>query len=225
MARMIYFRDSFMKCSNSTRRHIRRCNQISGADRYAQIIKPKFDNLNQQHLETLEAVYNRIDMYDDMLLQDSLLDNCVRNSFRKCEEFDRSNSHKPVLRSIFPEETFGPIIKKDSLKEVYEVEQIIVKIEAFGQENPIFPIAAELKTAIAEVNKARNAFNDSVLKEKIALAEEDIVKEVLCKQFEANYLDARKEMGRKYANSLFPNVHSKKVPMEVIVVEEKNAPV
>jgi len=53
----------------------------------------------------------------------------------------------------------------------------------------------------------------------------DIAKEVLCKQFEANYLDARKEVGRGYANSLFPSVNSRKVPMEAIVVEEKNAPV
>ena len=57
------------------------------------------------------------------------------------------------------------------------------------------------------------------------LAEMDIAKEVLCKQFEANYLDARKEVGRGYANSLFPSVNSRKVPMEAIVVEEKNAPV
>ena len=66
-----------------------------------------------------DTVDNRIDMYDDMLLQDSLLDDFVRTSFRKCEAFDRSNSHQPVLRSIFHEATFGKIIKKDRRKEVY----------------------------------------------------------------------------------------------------------
>lgn len=197
-------------------RHIRLCNQIPGAAKFAQAIKPKYNLLIEKHKAVKAAVDNRIDACDDMLLQDRGVDNEVRTGFEKCIQHDREHPNEPVLRSIFSDEKFGDIIHKNRQKELNSIEQLIVKFEALGEKHPLYAVAEDLKKGMAKLRKATAVFNEAVRAEKIALAEEDVAREELCAAYEANYLDARKGVSREFANSLFPRLNHKKIPSEAI---------
>ena len=70
-----------------------------------------------KHAATQKQEEQREDRYDDLLIADTLLDDQVRNVFRRCEEHDRATPAATILPLIFPDEKFGPIINMNMQQE------------------------------------------------------------------------------------------------------------
>ena len=221
MAKLINYKDSTNKHLNYANRHIRLCRQVPGADKYVTVIQPYVDELTLKHTETLEKKMLRNAAYDDMVLADMLLDNAVRTSFEKCKQYDRENPGNSVLLQIFPEGTYGDIIKMPMTKEPNEVEKTAVHFENLGESHTLYGQASVLRELINAVNNAVNAYNESIRQLKISEAEEEISKETVRRQYEVNYLDARKELGRVNAEMIFPKFSRQTVqtgePEETVV--------
>ena len=223
MARMLRSADSADKHLDATRRHIRLCNQVTGAQKYAKAIQPQYAALTEKHAQYKQVIDNRIDAYDDMILHDREQDNSVRTAFERCKQYERENPNDPVLHIIFPHEKYGELIRKNLFKEPNSIEQLAVKFESLGPKHKLFPIAAYLRKYIACMRKSVRAFREALRKEKVAQAQEEMVKSELRTQYEANYLDARKDMGRVHADSLFPKLAQKPVIPEANEPEAESA--
>lgn len=100
-----------------------------------------------------------------------------------------------IMLSNFPEGRFGDILRMSHAKELNVVEQLAVKFENLGDKHPLFNLAAEMRDGIGRVREAMKEYNETIRLEKLALAEVDIAKEALRKQYAKNYFDAKQEKG------------------------------
>jgi hypothetical protein len=89
-------------------------------------------------------------------------------------------------------------------KEPGEAERIVATIDTLGNSHPLYPLAAQLRTDIAGVNTAIEAYKKAVSELTVAEAGEEAAKAELRQQYEFNYLDARKELGAIIAERIFP---------------------
>ena len=219
MARLIHPSDSASKCLNYTRRHQRLTKQVVNNNGLieqiqvpATVLKEKVGVLNGK--ETA-----REDAYDDLILSDKVLDDTIRSVYEDCKKYDRSNLGERVLIRIFPDETFGEIIRLPFSKEVTEVEQTAIRIESLGTDHELYPLAAVVKEYASNCKNAIDHLDESIKEVKLAEAEVDIAKEALILNYESNYLEARKQYGKITTEKLFPKVYSTKSSSE----NEKNS--
>jgi len=220
MARMLNKQNSSRVHLNACRRHIRFCNQFKSAEKYALTLQPAYDNLIQKTATVQTLLEKRQDALDDLLQYHADLVNAVRTVFDRCKGYMRQNPNDPILNLIFPEGRYGDIIEVPRPKLPVLVEQIALKIESLGETHPLFLLAAELRSQIKAPKEAFEAFQASARAYQLARAEEAIARANLRKQYEINYLEARKEYGRATADHLFPQINSKVSREEQKVAEE-----
>ena len=151
----------------------------------------------------------REDRYDDMLMADNQLDDSVRNLFRRCEEYDRTHPGELVLLQIFPDGKFSQIVNMNREEEPAVVEKLAMRVENLGEKHPLYASAQELRSWINASRKAIRAYQESVQVLKVAETECEIACATLRQQYENNYLDARKLMGKTLAERLFPTLIAK----------------
>ena len=206
MASMIRETASTDSHLNSARRHQRLCRQVKGAEKYSEAIQPQMDELKAKREETKSKVDNKQDAYDDMILADLNLDNRVRTLHESSKQYDRDNPGANVLIQIFPDGNFSHIVKTSRTKEPDVVEKLAVRVENLGENHVLYPLAQQLRTDIEASHAAIVRFAAAIREQKITEAEEEIAQVHLRRQYEANYLDARKELGRAAADRLFPRI-------------------
>ncbi len=206
MAQLLYARDASHKHLNATRRHQRLCRQLTGTGPLVDAIQLPYHELKNKHVATQKLEEQREDRYDDLLIADIQLDDQVRNVFRRCEEHDRATPEAAVLPLIFPQGKFGPIINMNIQQEPDAVANVALRLESLGQEHVLFPLAKELRTRIAASRKAIAAYEASGQQVKQCRAEVDMAKATLRRQYETNYLEARKQFGKTRAERLFPKL-------------------
>ncbi len=207
---MIYKRDSIGKHLIKANRHTRLCYQVSGADKFAKAIEPVYEAVEEKNRDYRNAVYTRYHAHDTMTLQNSRLDNAVRTAFEKCKQHDRQNPGKAILERLFPGRVYGHLVNNSMFKESLLVEQVAIRFENLGEEHPLYNEAAILRSFIQEMRSAIVLFNTTEQQEKEALTKRALAMADLRKQYETNYLDARKELGKAIAKHLFPdNPHRK----------------
>ena len=206
MAQLLYARDASRKHLGAARRHQRLCRQFTGTGPLVDAIQLPYHELKNRHIATQKLEEQREDRYDDLLIADTLLDDQVRNVFRRCEEHDRATPTAAVLPLIFPQEKFGPIVNMNMQQEPDAVAHLALRLESLGKEHPLFPLAKELRTRITASRKAIAAYEASGQQVKQRQAEEEIAKATLRRQYESNYLDARKQFGKMRAERLFPKL-------------------
>lgn len=204
MATMLQDRDSSDKHLDYVRLHSRRCNKNKGTEFLAQRIKPLADTLSEKKVVTKQTIQNRQDANDDIKLEDTILDNEVRTVHEKCLQYDRDNLGHSVLTKIFPNGSFGWIVKLTEKEEPDEIDKLTIRIENLGSDHPLFPHAAILKEKANAVRNAIKAYNEAVTLQKSAEAEEEIAQASLRREYENNYLDARGQFGKAKAEMLFP---------------------
>lgn len=209
MAKMLYTRNSTPLFLRSTLRHIRLCNRIYGDNKYSQAINPCYEVLKEKYDQYEQARLDRYFASDNLFMCDHMLDNQIRTAFERCSQYERENSDAFLMDTFFPNGRFGEMIRKSHAKELNEVEQLALKFENLGDKHPLFKLAAELRSDIRKVRKAMKEYTESIRTEKLALAEVDIAKEVLRKQYAKNYFDAKQEKGRVKADYMFPSLSSK----------------
>ena len=81
---------------------------------------------------------------------------------------------------------------------------MLIHFGSFAQKHPLYANVALLHKKIDAGKKAILAKNNAIRVEKMAEAEVDIDKEAVIRQYENNYLDARKKYGKPAAEKLFP---------------------
>jgi hypothetical protein len=213
MARLLYKQDSTALHIRLTRRHIRLCGQVKGGALYAQAIQPKLDRLLQtvQILSAAEEVYENT--YDDLILKDAELDDGVRTLFERSRQYDREN-RSSVSVLLFPDLTFSDIVNMPYSEEPKKVSSLIQKLETLDASHELRPLAGILQQKVDGVNAALDARQqaaDTVRKCQVDL---ELAKNEIKAQYEVNYLEARKSLGKYVAESLFPKVARRKSESE-----------
>ena len=211
MARMLQDRESTDRHLNTTKRHMRLCKQASGAAEFAEAIKNVYDALIAKQGITKEKDEERENTYDDILFFDADLDNGVRTLFEKCRQYDRDNPADRVLPKIFPEGKFTPVTTVSLKKEPDAVEQLAVRLESLGESHALYGIVAQLREKVEASRSAISRYHTAIRDQKIAEAEEEIAQSELRQQYEFNYLDARRKLGRVMADRLFPRTSTRQI--------------
>jgi hypothetical protein len=203
MARMLNERESADRHLNLVKRHIRLCRQAN-AGKYADAIKPAFDELTEKQKIFTEKLELREAASDDIVFCDAELDNSVRTTFEKCKQHDRDNPGQQITARIFPQERFSHIVNMNRMEEPVEVERLAVKFESLGKSHALYTLAAFLRQKIAPVQQAIERYYAAVRDMKMAEAEIEIAQVKMIRQYETNYLEARKDWGKEPAERLFP---------------------
>ncbi|MBN1184937.1 MAG: hypothetical protein JXB49_21810 [Bacteroidales bacterium] len=215
MARLLNSNDSASRCLNSVRRHQRLTRQVVNDDGLINQVQTEYNTLIEKVQLADEMEIVRENAYDDLLLSDRNLDDTLRTVFEKCKQYDRYHVSERVLISIFPEETFGDIIRLPYAKEVLEVEKTAVRIESLGANHALAGLAKEIRSKAKICKSAIMAVDNAIREKKMAEADVEIAKEALIRKYEGNYLDARKKYGRTTADKLFPRYYTNKSIQEI----------
>ena len=116
-----------------------------------------------------------------------------------------------MLATIFPEGRFSAITVVNRNQEPDVVEKLAVRLESLGAAHPLYGLAAELKRKVDASRQAIAALTQTITERKKAEAEEEIAQLALRRQYELNYLEARRTLGRDLAERLFPRVSGRSV--------------
>ncbi|MCI0513273.1 hypothetical protein L0128_08690 [candidate division KSB1 bacterium] len=204
MATLLREADSTERHLNWCYRHVRLCQKYKGTEALTESMKATTQTLTQQHEITQQKQLAREEAYDDMLLADLNLDNGVRTLNEKCKQYDREHIGANTLTFIFPDGRFTSITRQSRYKEPAAVNQLIVRIEKLGSEHDLFGQAQVLKQLVADSQAAIEKLQQAVIAEKTAITQEDLSRLAVRKQYELNYLEARKLLGKEQAERLFP---------------------
>jgi hypothetical protein len=210
MARLLYKQDSTALHKRMARRHIRLCGQVKGGASYAQVMQVKLDNLLQKEHALFVAGELSENTYDDLVLQDSFLDDTVRTVFERTRQHDREN-REGVSVLLFPDLTFSNIVNIPFSEESKKINSLIQKLGTLDATHALHPLAGLLQQKVDEVNiaiAARQQAADTVRKCQVDL---ELARNDVRIQYEMNYLDARKSFGKQIAESLFPKVVHRKI--------------
>jgi len=204
MAKMLNDRDSTDRHLDLIRRHMRLCKQIKGAGPMAAAIEPVYQVLRQKQIATTAQFNARQDALDDFILRDLELDDAVRTAFEKCKQFDRDNPAAPVLLKMFPDGKYSEITRIERAKEPDAIEQLAVRFESLGTNHALYGIAADLRAKVAASRTGLTTYQTAIRNHKLAEADEEITQANLRQQYEVNYLEIRKFLGRGATDRLFP---------------------
>lgn len=205
MARLLYKQDTIAFHKRLARRHIRLCGQIRGGAPYAKAIQPKLDSLIQKENALSVARDASENAYDDMILKDTGLDNAVRTLFERSRQYDRENGGG-VSVLLFPDLTFSGIVSMPNSEEPKKVSTLIQKLETLDPSHEIRALADTLQEKLNAVNAALSARQKAADNIRRCQVEEELAKNEVRMQYENNYLDARRTLGKQIAESLFPKI-------------------
>lgn len=208
MAQLLYARDSSQRHMSAARRHLRLCKQVKNTQGLVKQITPAYHLVKEKDQAVQEQRETREDLYDDMLMADNQLDDSVRNLFRKCEEYDRNHPGDNMVNRIFPQGKFSHIVTMNREQEPAEVEKLAMRLENLGEKHPLFVFASELRQKAATSRKAIRAYQEHLQVLKVHETECEMACAALRRQYENNYLDARKQLGKTLAERLFPKLNA-----------------
>ncbi len=211
MARMILQRDSAAMHLRMAKRHARLCGRVSQTKKYAAALQGALKKLEEKEKERKDASDEREYAYDDVILCDTELDNAVRTTFERAQQYDRDHLSR-VRDLLFPTHGFSTIVYMPLSKEPQEVSKIVIKINQLEDGHELKPLAATLQEKADASTAAWNTYQQAINRLKDIQAFEELAKLAVRRQYEHNWLDARKEFGVSVADSLFPKV-SNKPPM------------
>ena len=216
MAILLNLHDSASRCLNVVRRHQRLIKQVVNDNELIQKVQPDYDVLSEKVQNREEKEIIRENAYDDLVLADRNLDDSLRTVFEKCKQYDRENLSERILIQIFPDETYGDLVKLPFAKEVDVINKIAIKLESLGTGHTLYPLRDLLKGKSQLCETAIQSVEDAIREIKLAEAEVEIAKNTLIRCYEANYLDARKKYGRSTADKLFPKVYNRKTTEQIV---------
>jgi hypothetical protein len=188
------------------RRHIRLCGQFKDTAKYGQAMQSKLTALDEKEQERKAAEDLCEDALDDLTLKDATLDNAVHNLYDYVNIYDRENLMQYVT-VLFPTHRFTDITNLSAAKEPLEVARLIEKLQNFGETELVTSYVYTLTTAMNDVNAALEARRVATenLRRKQGL--EELARNDVRMQYELNYLEARKDLGKQKAELLFPKVN------------------
>ncbi len=210
MPRLLYDKDSTVYCRRATQRHIRLLRRVPGTEGFVTAISPLDEALAQKAAVSDEKELERDCAYDYIVAADFEQDNEVRKVFAAATQHDLAHPTAPVLSLIFPEATFGEIVRESLSRQPDTVDMLASRIRTLPAEHPMRPAAEGLEARAKAVRDAIAAHGKSIIAHKIAEAEEEIARTALRRQYESNCLAAREKFGRLVAENLFPDLAARK---------------
>jgi len=208
MAQLLYERQSTDIQLNATRRHMRLCRQIKGGETYAARIETYQKDLEEKQKITDKARLEKESAYDDVILNDKDLDNSIRTLYEKCKQYDRDNTGRPVLNQLFTDGKLSTIIYAHVENEPDMADQLLARLAALGANHVLNEQSPAIKASIDKCRTVLVVYHNAIKLQKDAEAAEEISKSNLRRQYEFNYLDLSKELGKNAANRLFPVISS-----------------
>lgn len=221
MARMIADRDSTEVHLNTTRRHQRLARRYR-LDSLVTAIQPAITTLESASGKAAERELDRQAAYDELLAADADLDDGVRNLYNTAEIYDREHPGAGVLTTLFPEGGFTSITEESIAAEPDVADALAARVESLGSSHALAPHAAKLRQLTAAVRQAITDQETAIRNAKAADAEEEIAQAALRRQYEVNYLDARRNTGRPLCERIFPGRPA--IPAKTPVVPTPAAP-
>jgi hypothetical protein len=203
MARMLADRDSTDFHLNQARRHERLARRYR-QDAFSAAIKPLIATLDTKQKTAADKDLDRQSAYDDVFAADGDLDDGIRNLFDAAQIFEREHAGSGVLATLFPSGGFGDLIDEPLAQEPASADALATRVDSLGATHALAPHAATLRALATGVRDALKAQEDAVRIAKSAEAEEELAQAALRRQYEGNYLDGRKALGRPRAERLFP---------------------
>jgi hypothetical protein len=207
MARMLADRDSSALHLNQARRHERLARRYR-QDAYAVSIRSAIDALQTKADISADKELERQGATDDVAAADADLDDAIRSLFNSAEIFERENLGSGVITGLFPDGGFSSIINISTIQEPAAADALAIRLENLGGAHALAPHAQKIRTLAAAVRDAFTALDAAIRASKAAEAEEEIAQAALRRQYEVNYLEARKQLGRTLAERLFPATRS-----------------
>jgi hypothetical protein len=195
---------------------MRLCKQVKGAEQLAAAIEPAYRELLQRQAAARVKLEARQETLDLAILRDAELDDSVRTAFERTVQFDRDNPGAQVLLKIFPDGGFSEITRTERAKAPDVVEQLALRLESLGEQHPLRSLAADLRAKTMVAREMQAAYLEGIRSQKAAEAEEEIAQANLRRQYEVNYLEARKALGRTVAERLFPRLGGGEEPEEPV---------
>jgi hypothetical protein len=192
------------------RRHARLCRKTPGAEKFAETIQPKLDRLAEKENEKKHILIGREDAYDDVVLCDSLLDDAVRTVFEHVRQYDREHLTR-LTDVLFPKQGYSEIVYKSLQEEPQAVSSLIVKLEGVEAGDELKQYVPLLREKVQASTGAWDAYEQVNAQYRQIQAEEELLKLDVQRQYEINWLDARKLYGQARANNLFPKISAKPV--------------
>lgn len=220
---MLSSRYSAERCMNYAHRHQRLCKQFLNDIELANQLQASMEEVKLKRQEQLQCEDERENAYDDLILADKNLDDLIRVIYNECKNYDLANPSGAILLKVFPDEKFGEIIRLPFSKEIDASKGILVRIQSLGEEHKLSPYSGQLGDSIETYSNAINSLNEAIRKEKVSEAEVEIAKEGLIRQYEHNYLNARRKYGKRTAEKIFPSLQSRKRIDEIEETEEEAA--
>ncbi|PKQ66261.1 hypothetical protein BZG01_11755 [Labilibaculum manganireducens] len=204
-------------------RHVRLCQQTKGAESLVRNIQPKIENLQSKVDVRSEKVKLRYSAYDAIVLNDGVLDDSIKNLADSAKQYDRSTPGRSVYQVLFPDGPPSNITDASFSKEIEKAGQLLVRLQSLGEGHALLSYVEILSAAIDASRQAIAAHQVAVSDENTAFAGEKLAQAALRKQYEFNYLDAVKLLGKNHANRLFPKPSGGKKKVAEEVVNEAEA--
>lgn len=203
MARLLYPRDSAKFILNGCRRHVRFCQQNPLGAPYILPIQTPVKVLQTKEDLLEDAKTHREDTYDDVMLGDFDLDTTIKSTSETSKAYMLKHSTDLKVQQLFPN-GYSEITKTPYALEPDKADAVASMIESFGTEHELFPLAAEIRKETANVRAKIVTMKEAIRLQKAAEAEVEIAKLDVIRAYEANYLNARLQLGVMAAERLFP---------------------
>jgi hypothetical protein len=207
MARFLVDRDSTALHLQTARRHQRLARRY-GLSTYATDIQPQIDALKARAEEYEERELDRQAAYDELQAADSDLDDTVRNLHSSAQSFDRDHLGAGTLTTLFPDNRFTSVTDLPVTQELTAIEGLITRLSSLDPQHTLAPFIQKLQDGKKAVVDALAAQNTAVINRATANAQEELAQAALRRQYEINYHNAAKQLGKAGAEKLFPDFRS-----------------
>lgn len=209
MAEMFHDDDSSEKHLSASRLHIRRCRKMTGAEGLADAIAPVRTRLVGAVAVTEQREEEEEDAKDDVEVAGLAGAEVLRTLSGRAEEHDRrhnTNTHG----AIFVEGGFSKLLDSKGAVAPLVLEDVAFKVRLLGEgTEDLQPFADESEAAATAIRAAEAVVEQALKARKLAEADEELAQAALRKQYEHNYLDAKKAFGAR-AERLFPKIRKRR---------------
>ena len=202
--------DSLPRVEDAAERHLRLCAQTKNGDKYSTIIQPYFDDFKEKRLIFGKFEKDVNAAQDTVWLNDSILDDVLRDLHGRTKEFDRNNTASEIINILFPNGNLTPVITTPDKEEPDVAHNIKLKIETLGNNHTLYPFASKIESAVSGCRKALQKQVVAIQAQGAASTALYLSKTALVRKYNANYFLAAGEQGKNYAEKLFPQLRSKK---------------
>lgn len=201
--------DSFPFVKDAAERHIRLCHQNKGGDKYATLIQGVVDNLSTK-LTVRDTARKAVSSAGDTAwLADRMLDDVIRKFQGRAKEYDLANPGSNTLNLVLPEGNITSLINEPLEEEPTKANAVALKIKSLGETHTLYPLAAEIESAVTVCNEKLKIRNEAEKAFSEATAIAEIAKAAVVEQYNNTYHKAASEVDKNYAEKLFPRLRPK----------------